>query len=663
MITKANVPNKDPKKITIELENWKAGTITNFNDTRRPNESFGRMKNAMLYQDGVAGPRPGTAAYGTALVANPDGGKTFTRYNSDGSKTIITVMCANGKIYYSTNDMVTWNDSGATYTNGTRTRLMEYNAAVYIYNAVDNLQVMNLTTFLVTQYTGILAPSGTSGTRSGSMAAGSYNNYYKITATNNVGETVGSSEIAVTTNKFRDTWVNGTDYIDLAWSAVAGTSIRYNIYYSNATGQEVFLDSVSDITYRDSGQVTPNPYVVVPLDNTTSAPKFSYATSSEGKMFALGDNARPYRIYWTGTGTYAGYFSPFYGGGYIDLDLGGPEIPRSLIHFRTGTGSSAATVFTSDAAADGSTWHIVLQNDTIGDLPIIIPNAIKVTGSSGTNSPDAVFEAKNSVIYPSTQDIFAIGSKPQLLNILATDSISSNIRPNVKTINNAVSEKICGIFSYGNAYMSFPVNGSTVNNQTWVLNLELGGWSVAWEIGFKFFFKHTDSAGKVHLLGCPTSGGQLLEISENFTSDSGSGFEARISSGLIHFSKNHNNFIIADTITFEFLNPRGNINLSISGTEFNKPLLETATATITDDVSMTGWGFDKWGTVAWGKTAGIPITYTQSTRKKEVRLKNKILNNISFDVFSSSANQAWLLSRVTVSGYPVDINTPSSWRN
>jgi len=661
-LTKGTIPNKDPKKISIELTNWKAGTITNFSDTRRPNESFGRMKNSQLYQDGIAGPRPGTASYGTALAANPDGGGTFTRYNTDGTKTIVTVVAANGKIYYSTNDMATWIDTGSIYTSGIRTRVCEYNASVYIYNGIDNMKVMNLVTFAVTTYVGILAPTGVSGTRSISLAAGSYNNFFIITATNSVGETTGSTEQAVTTNKIRDQWVAGTDYIDLAWSPVTGAT-RYNIYYSDASGQEVFLDSVTGLTYRDSGQGTPNVYVVLPLDNTTAAPKFTYATTSEGKLFALGDFARPYRIYWTGTGSYAGYFSPFYGGGYIDLDIGGPEIPRSLIHFRTGQGSSAATVFTSDAAADGSTWHVLLQNDTVGDLPIIIPNAVKVTGSSGTNSPDAVFEAKNSVIYPSTQDIFAIGSKPQLLNLLATDSISSNIRPNVKTINNAYSQLICGIYSYGNAFMSFPVNGSTVNNQTWVLNLELGGWSVAWEIGFKFFFKHTDSAGKVHLIGAPTSGGQLVEISENFTSDKGVGFESRIASGLIHFDESHNAFIIADKITFEFLNPRGAIDISISGTEFNKPLLQTATATITDDTAMTGWGFDPWGTVLWGATRGTPVTYTQSTRKKEVPLKNKILNNISYEVGSTSPNQSWALSRVTIEGYPVNVQTPSSWRN
>lgn len=663
MIAKSPISSKDPAKVTIELNSWKAGTITTFNDTRRPDESFGNMKNGMLYQDGIGGPRPGTANYGTALSANPDGGKTFTKYNTDGTKTIITIMCAGGHIYYSTNDMVTWTDTGSTYTSGIRTRVIEYNSSIYIYNPVDNLKVFSLSSLTVSTYAVISAPTSPSGTKSASLSSGSYNNYYVITATNNVGETTGSTEVSVPTNKQRDGWTNGTDYIDLSWTAVVGTSIRYNIYYSDASGQEVFLDTVTGTSYRDSGQVTPNPYVVVPLDNTTSAPKFSYATTSEGKLFALGDYSRPYRVYWTGTGNYAGYFSPFYGGGYIDLDVGGPEIPRAAIHFRTGSGSSALTTFTSDASADGSTWHILLTTDTIGDLPIIIPSAVKVTGSSGTNAPDAVFEAKNSVIYPSTQDIFAIGSKPSLLNLLATDSISTNIRPNVKSINNAVSDKICGIYSYGNAYMSVPVNGSTVNNQTWVLNMEIGGWSVAWDKGFKFFFKHTDASGKVRLIACPTSGGQLVEISENYTNDSGVGFETRLTSGLIHFSKDHNAFIIADKITFEFLDPRGDINIAISGTELNKPLQQTATASITDNISLTGWGFDPWGTVAWGKTAGTPISYTQATRKKEVLLKNKILNNISYEIFSSSAMQKWLLSRVTIEGYPVKVQTPSSWRN
>jgi hypothetical protein len=660
MLKKATVPLKDTPFKQLVFDNWKNGTFTYFDDTRTPNNAFRESKNLMLDQDGIPRPRMGQKAYSKVFSTTPDGSRTFTRFNTDGTKTIINVTCVGGNIQYSLDDMQTYTTVGS-YTSGTRTRMIKFNSLIYIYNGVDSLKTMNMTTFVVSAYTGITSPTGLSGTLSGSLAAGSFNNFYKVTATNDVGETLPSSELSKTTNKERAIWTNGTDYIDLSWTTVSGAT-RYNIYYTDSTGREVYLDSVTGLSYRDSGQVPPNPYIIAPLEDTTTAPKFAFAKISEGKLFACGDPTHPYRVYWTGTGQYAGAFSAFYGGGWIDLDAGGDEIPTSLIHFRTGQGSTALTALTTDAAGIGGTWHIVLTNSTIGEFTVLIPTGIKIVGAAGSNSPDGVFEARNSVLYPSTKGFYAMGSKPQLLNILATDEISTNIRTSIANITNSASSKIAGISDNGMAYWSVPV-GASDNNETWVLDLEHGAWIVKWNVGFKFFFQHTDSTGKVHLLGMPVGGTQLQDLSYSFTSDNGTAFEARLRSGLIHFSDDHKSWWQVDNVTFEYLRPRGSIYMSVSGTQQGKSLTELANTAITDTVSATGWGFDPFGSISWGATLGTPSTYSAASRKKVVRMKNKLLNNIQYEVYSQDANQSWALSRVIIEGVPVKVQDPSSWFN
>lgn len=661
MLKKATVPLKDTPLKQLIFDNWKNGSFTYYDDTRTPNNALREAKNAMLDQDGIPRPRMGQKAYSKVFASTPDGSASFTRFNSNGTQTIINVTCIGGNIQYSIDDLQTYTTVG-TYTNGTRTRMIKYNSKIYIYNGIDALKTMNMTTFVVSTYTGISAPTGLAGALSASLAAGSYNNYYIVTASNDVGETVGSTELLKTTNKERGNWTNGTDYIDLSWTTVSGAT-RYTIYYSDASGQEYYLDSVTGLAYRDSGQVPINTWATVPLEDGTTAPKFSFAKISEGKLFACGDPTHPYRIYWTGTGTLnAGKFSAFYGGGWIDLDDGGDERPTSLIHFRTGQGQTAITALTTDAAGMGGTWHIALSSSTVGNFSVLIPAGTKIVGASGSNSPDGVFEARNSVLYPSTNGFYAMGSKPQLLNILATDEISTNIRTSVQNITNSASNQIAGISFNGMAYWSLPV-GSSTNNETWVLDLEHGAWMVKWNVGFKFFFLHTDVSGKVHLLGMPVGGTQLQELSYSFTSDNGTAFETRLRSGLIHFSDDHKSWWQVDNVTFEFLRPQGSISMSVSGTQQGKSLLELANTSITDTVSATGWGFDPFGSISWGTTMGSPSTYSAASRKKVVRMKNKLLNNIQWEVYSQVTNQSWVLSRVIIEGVPVKVQDPSSWFN
>lgn len=86
-------------------------------------------------------------------------------------------------------------------------------------------------------------------TTGGTLAAASY--YYKVTATNANGETVGSSEaVAITTG--------ATSSVALSWTRLLGAT-GYKVYRATSTGNETILATVpggTTTTYTDTGATT-----------------------------------------------------------------------------------------------------------------------------------------------------------------------------------------------------------------------------------------------------------------------------------------------------------------------------------------------------------------------------------------------------------------------
>lgn len=94
--------------------------------------------------------------------------------------------------------------------------------------------------------TGVTAAAATTG---GTLAASAY--YYKMTGTNANGETVGSSEVTVTTT-------GSTSSVTLSWTRLLGVT-GYKVYRSATTGTEVLLATVpsgATTSYVDTGLVT-----------------------------------------------------------------------------------------------------------------------------------------------------------------------------------------------------------------------------------------------------------------------------------------------------------------------------------------------------------------------------------------------------------------------
>lgn len=641
------------------INKFGGGVKTLLDQSRLDLTSVYQAQNMLLDQDGVWRVRYGSLPYGQSLTGPIDGMGRATIYNANGTMTNYLFVIDNGALKYCIDGGAWTTVLGTAFTVNNIAQLTQIQSRLYITNGKDKLSYLDLTNFTMTTYTALTVP-GTPTLARTVLTAGSYNVYYKITAVKStIGETAASSEATISVNKPRTQWkTDNTEHIDLSWSAVPGAD-AYNIYYSNQSGQEVFIDSVTTTAYSDTGQVVANPYQAAPPTDGTAGTTGAVMCLSGNRIWTCNDPAFPYRISWTGTAQYLGSFNPFYGGGYIDLNLGGDEKVIGLQQYRDGKGNQTVVAFTSSPASGGSVWFITLSAITVGSTSVVIPSALS-QGTIGSTSARGLVQANNNVYYPSIKGFQSLGSAPSVLNVLVTSEVSTAIRPSVKGINNQYSSQICGIYYYGRIFYSVPF-GSTQNNQVWVLDLERQAWCLPWTIGVKQFMEYTDSVGGIHLLAIPVTGNKIIEFSENFQGDSGMPFSTNLQSGLIPWNENHFSWAWIGKFYGEFSNPRGNIKLTVSGTGPNKTLTTLKTITISNTVTSSGVGSDLVGAFEVGTSNNAPKTFSQASSKKVLYI-NKALNNIQWQITSSDVNAAYALMELGIVGNLIESGDPSSWR-
>lgn len=653
----------DGKPFTIVIDKFGKGVMTLFDETRIPKDGVYQSLNMYLDQDGVWTVRPGTSEYGVALETPIDGAGSFVVYNSDGTNDTYVWVIDNGKFKIS-QDGGNWTHiTGKTWTTNKAAYGKQIGSRLYLGNGYDNMAYYDINAGTLTTFSALSVPGSlVAPTRTG-LATGSYNAYYKITAVNQIGESVASAEMSVSggINKTRDNWTVGTDYLTMSWGAVSG-AVRYNIYYSDSSGAQVFLDSSATTSYIDTGVAFPNPAAEAPTVDTSAGPKYAYLALSGNRLWGTRDDSQPYRVGWTGTGQYLGAFNPFYGGGYVDLNLGGEERPEAVTHFRDGRGNAVATVFTSSPNGAGSTWHISLSTVQVDTLSVVIPQAYQQQGSVGTRSPRGVIEYNDSVYYPSPKGYQSTGSRQSILNVLVTSEISDSIRPSVRAINNAYADKIAGYAYDGRLYWSVP-SGSSVNNQVHVFDVERGGvWALPWSIGVKQFFEYTDSNGVIRLLAVPVTGTKLIQFGANISGDSGTAFSTSLLSGLIHWDDNHMSWAYIEKVYCEIADPIGDITFSISGTQKSKSFSSLGSISIADSASSNGFGADEFGDFMFGDTLETDASFNQQSVKKYVRI-NKLLNNLQWRFSSTRIDAQYTPMQVVIKGTIIPTSDPSSYKS
>lgn len=656
------------KLVPITIDKFNGGSNRLVDDARMGKQFAVESVNQIQVQDGLWKTKWGSNYYGATYPADPDGAAEFV--TSAGVTELIVI--ANGVAYKSSDGGSITSISGATFTAGLPCYFMQISGYLYIANGTDPLTRYDGS--VLTQYSAIAAPANLSASLVASgLSSGSFTYYSQVTALNEIGESVGSTEASITVNKVRDTWTATTDKVTWSWNAVVGAD-RYQLYLGDQTGRAALLTSTVTTNFTDDGSIQINPYVIPPLQNTTGAPKFISMCISGNRIWGTNDSTNRYTVYFTGTGQYIGIFSDFYGGGWINLEKGGRETPVKVVHYQSGTGAGVATILCKTPDGRGAVWQINIETLTVGDTSFSVPSAQKIVGSFGTESVNGTVVTTDNVEFPNRKGWFDFGPERNFYGLLRTKERSAIIRNYWRSLTQNAISGIAAYFYDSKIFISVPTSGGG-NDRIIVKDLERNNWSVDWNNGAKQFLEYTDTGGTTHFLYIPTSGTRLIELSENFTNDLGAGFNQSYVSPLIPVSAIKTDIYNLREAIVELGRPRGVVKFQVLGIGKNNSFTTIATKTITNFSSNTGVGSDladavvasstrsstRGGAGAWAVyLLDSPSTFTQATVKGAIK-KRKKLYYIQFKVYSTTADTDYTILSIQAKGYLTRSRPPNAW--
>lgn len=642
---------KARRELNIHQNSFEKGYISTIDNSRRPLQSLSDLTNIEVVQDNVLRPRPPLVRYGTQPSLDVTG-RAMTRYN--GTRSIFWMMddSGTGKLYKQT-DGGSYTLVGGTYDETAWAGGVQAKNRLYIYNGVDNLSYVDLTDDSVHTYTSLATPGAPTVTMSGATGA-NYSYYYRITANNEVGESIASVTGTDVCSKTRDSWVENTDYMTITWSAVANAT-SYTIYVGNeATNcQELYtVSGNATTTFIDYGTIAPNTFKLAPEGNSTEGAVFThmYVDARNSQLFGITDDNK---LYYSAAGT--GDFSPYNGGGWVAIDENGDTELNYVTGFRNGKGDPVITVSARGAAGKGKLYHVTFDSITIGDQIIIYPNVTEANGQSGTYAPRATVKIGDSIAYPTGADFKSTGTSQNIVNILTTNTISQVLEPDLERISLGSLHKAVGVEYRDRVYFALPV-GSTENNQIWYMDISRKNlWVLKWDIAAKDMWLYEDNDGGTHF--CVLVNNKVLEFTragsvphqdDNVAWTSRIAFESMVwdEDGII-MAKIRRQY-------YKFLFPKGTIATNTTGLTRSGASSSTGSDTFTTTTTLTGIGVWLYSDAhQYGEDPGVVNTYGKSIAILEVRPKG-LLAQLDWEVTSSTKGTDFILSAVSTKGFALD---------
>lgn len=645
---------RNRRPINIHQNEFSKAYISTYDNSRRPQNSLADMTNMELVQDNIVRPRPPLVRYGTQ-PANTVIGRGAYRYNGVRGELFMLNVAGVGKIYSRVDGGVFTLIGGANaYDDEAWAGFRQSKDRVYIFNGVDNLSYIDLTTMATVEYTALATPAAPSGTATANLTSGTkpYNYYYKVTANNAVGESAASAaSAAVNVNDIRDNWsAAGTKTVTVTWSSVAGAT-SYTIYGGtdpNFLNEIITLTNLSSLSYTDDGSLTLNPFKLAPSSNSTEGAVFTwmYVDARNAQVFGIDATNK---FFYAAPGT--GDFSSLNGGGYTTIDEGGDTVLNFIDGFRTGKGDPVVTASSRGAAGKGKLSHITFDSATYGDQVIFFPNVTEANGQSGTYAPRATVKARDSLIYPTGDSIKSTGTSQNIVNILTTNTMSELIVPDINKISLGSLNKAVGVEYQDKVYFALPV-GSTENNEIWYVDLaRKNAWILRWPVAAKDLWLYEDSTGLTHF--CALVNNVILEFTRagsQTTEDDGIPFRTRCAYSSLVWDEDGISLGNIHNQYFKLLQPKGNIMVNTYGVTKRGASQNTGSDTYSVEVSFTGIGeWDYSGDYQYGDDVGQVDTFANSVAVLHVRPKG-LLNQEDWEVITETSGCDYLLSSVSTRG-------------
>ena len=639
---------KTRRVVNVHQNKFPKGYISRIDDSRRPIDSLSDLTNIEVVKDNVLRPRPPLVEYGTQPTL-PIIGRSSIRQNRERYNLFMMDDSGTGKLYKQ-KDGGSYTLVGGTYDDTAWAMAVQSKGKAYVYNGVDNLTYVDLSDDSIQSYTALTTPVISSVVKTG-MTGTTYEHFYRVTANNDVGESIASVVMSVTSGKIRDNWIESTDYVDVTWGAVSGAT-TYTVYYGDTADTTNELYTVNATTFQDLGTLAVNPFKLAPEGNSTQGEVFTwmYADSKNAQVFGI---TQDNYLYYSAPGT--GDFSPYNGGGYVPIDEDGDTQLNFVSGFRNGKGDPVITLSARGAAGKGKLFHVSFDSLTVGDQIIVYPNVYEANGQSGTYAPRATIKEGDSIYYPTGEDFRSTGTSQNIVNILTNSSTSQVIQDDVDKINNDALDKAVGIAYQQKLYYALPV-GTTENNEIWVHDLSRKNmWTLRWTVAAKDMWLYEDTSGNTHF--CVLKGNKILEFTRAGAQphqDDGEAFTSRIAFESLVWDEDGITLGKIRNQYFKFLEPKGQINVNSVGVTRKGTQTSAGSDTYTIDTTQTGIGqwFYSDGN-QYGQSPGSIETFGKSVAVLQIKPKG-LLAQLDWIVTSSTAGTDYVLSAVNTKGFSLD---------
>lgn len=642
----------EAKKIGTKVDDFGGGVNVLFSQTRLKKDESAELTNLWLIEDGVPDKRPGTAAYGGVTFTNrPDGAWDYR--TTAGAHELIVV--ADGKVWLVDPEAETKTEiTGATFTSGYPCDAIQISNKLYIVNGQDAMATYDGTD--LSSYTEIAAPAwgGTPLARGAGLASGSINLYYRITASNNVGETTPNTEQSIAVDANPDVWAAADEYIDIDWAAVSGAT-KYTVYRADASGFEVKLAETTDTAFRDDGTYTENPYIEPPTSNTTGGPKFAQIDLCDNRIVGCKDPNNPWRVHYSGKGINLGIFSSGYDGGWIDLEYGGKAITTAPLDYQ-----SNIQIFCKTDDGRGAIWQMPFEGVVVGSELINVPQPVKIISAIGCGDPRTIGYVENDVLFwNAANGLNALGNEPGILSVLRTNEISSKIRPYARALPNTGDK--CAYYWNSKLLISYRTTNTTGSDwsATMVFDRERNCMLKPWTVGVSQFLEYTDASSVTHLLGIAATG--LIEFSENYEGDSGTAFAWSMLGPRFPMGSDFMDFARRFKAAVKLRSVSGTVNITIYGTGKTGSFEAVATGTVEGSLAQAGIGWDLMGNFQLGDTDGSVVTFDSDSLIRYL-WANGLLREIQVKIFGSNINDRAVILGYLFKGVEDTTANPLAWK-
>ena len=650
---------KARRVVNVHQNKFSKMYVSTIADSRRSLDSLSDMTNMEVVQDAVTRPRPPLVRYGVQ-PAYPVVGRSIVRYNSTRSIYWTLDTGTYGQVYKQT-DGGTMTLIGGSYDDEAWMQGVQSKAKQYLYNGVDPLSYINLATSTIVTYTSLATPAAPTPVKTG-MAGSTFSHYYRVSANNEVGESIASVVGTTTSGKLRDAWIEGTDYMTVTWTLVAGAT-SYTVYYGDTAANCFELYTVAGnatTSFVDYGTLALNTFKLAPEGNSTQGGVFThmYADTKNSQIFGV--TANNY-LYYSAPGT--GDFSPYNGGGYVGIDVDGDTQLNYVDGFRNGKGDPVITVSARGAAGKGKLYHVTFDSLTVGDQVIVYPNVYEANGQSGTYAPRATVKDRDSLFYPTGVDFKSTGTSQNIVNILTTNNISQGIEPDSARISLENLHKAVGVAYRDRIYFALPV-ASEENNEVWYIDLaRKNAWVLRWPIAIKDMWLYEDNSGATHF--CALVDNVVLEFTRaggQTHQDDDIAWRSRLAFESMVWDEDGMTLGSIRNMYFKFLFPKGSIQVNAVG--LSRQGVQTSVGSDTFTVTTTFTGYDQFiydvdslfttpKVHLYDEAPGTINTYGKSVAVLRIKPRG-LLNQLDWEVIGDTAGTDYTLSAVNTKGFSLD---------